>query len=170
MSPSVLVLLCLVVAGVGGILWRKLRIRQAEAAVQRGIARFGEKPAQLAEQFLTAADATGKPRGLRWKMCELSGIPLFATDRVTGELYALVTATINFEAIPGGGMEEVEAVGNLRCATAVFVYRDDQWTSDGRAVFNLEPPQALERYAESLAQVAAPPVESAPAKSSPVES
>lgn len=100
--------------------------------------------------FLAAANATGKPRGLRWIGAHLAGDPLFAVDRANGELYALVPATISFEAIAGGGMEEVEAVGNLREATAVFVHRDGQWTTDGRAVFNLAPAGALDHYRESL--------------------
>jgi hypothetical protein len=104
--------------------------------------------------FLAAANATGKPRGLRWTGARLAGEPLFAVDRVNGELYALVAATISFEAIAGGGMEEVEAVGNLREATAVFVHRDGQWATDGRAVFNLAPPGALDHYRESLERYA----------------
>ena len=59
-------------------------------------------------------------------------------------------ATISFEAIPGGGMEDVEAVGNLRYATAFFVHRNNAWTTDGRAAFNLEPPEALKHYEKSL--------------------
>jgi hypothetical protein len=58
--------------------------------------------------------------------------------------------TIRFEAIPGGGMEEVEAVGNLRAATAVFNWDGRRWSTQGRAVFNLEPREVLERYRDSL--------------------
>ena len=58
--------------------------------------------------------------------------------------------TIRFEAVVGGDMEEVEAVGNLRCATAVFTHNGYEWTTTGRAVFNLEPPEVLTHYAESL--------------------
>jgi hypothetical protein len=71
----------------------------------------------------------------------------------TGVLYALNGATISFEAIEGGGMEDVEAVGNLRSATAVFVYRDGEWTTDGRVIFNLEPAEAIERFDGALRQV-----------------
>ncbi|HYO25559.1 MAG TPA: hypothetical protein VEQ85_11500, partial [Lacipirellulaceae bacterium] len=67
-----------------------------------------------------------------------------------GELYALVGVTVSFEAVAGGGMEEVEAVGNLRAATAVFVHRGGRWTTDGRVVFNLSPEAALAHYQESL--------------------
>lgn len=62
----------------------------------------------------------------------------------------LVGVTIAFEAIVGGGMEEVEAVGNLRAATAVFTWNGREWTTVGRAVFNLEPAEVLERYSTNL--------------------
>ena len=78
---------------------------------------------------------------------------MFAVDRVSGELYAFVAATISFSAIEGGGMEEVEAVGNLRAATAVFVHRDGRWTTDGRVVFNLDPAGAVSHYAESITPI-----------------
>jgi hypothetical protein len=83
---------------------------------------------------------------------ELAGPPLFAVDS-KGVLYALVAATISFEAIEGGGMEEVEAVGNLRSATAVFVFRRSEWTTDGRVIFNLEPAEALRRFEAALEPV-----------------
>jgi hypothetical protein len=124
-----------------GIIWRR---RRQVARFQGAIASFSGQ-AGLTSLFLAAANATGKPRGLRWKSCELQGEPLFATDRSTGEIYALHGATIGFEAIPGGDMEDVEAVDDIRYVTAVFVYRDGQWQTDGRAIFNLEPSQAIER-------------------------
>ncbi len=144
------VILIIIIAVAAFFLWRWWQKTRIEALRKEAVESFSIQLPGLANQFLEAAEATGKPRGLRWKNCELSGEPFFAKDRVTGEIYALVTATISFEAIAGGGMEDVEAVGNLRCATAVFVYRDGSWTSDGQAVFNLEPAQSIERFEESL--------------------
>ena len=135
---------------VAQLLWR--RWRTAQQSAKRKLATLdldGQRP-ELSEEFLAAANTTGKPRGLRWKDCDLHEGTLFATDRANDDLYALVGATISFEAIPGGGMEDVEAVGNLRAVTAIFIHREGRWTTDGRAVFNLEPPQALEHYAETL--------------------
>ncbi len=77
----------------------------------------------------------------------------FAGDAKTAELFALAPVTISFAAIPGGGMEEVEAVGNLRAGTAIFVWRGGEWQTDGRAVFNLEPAETLAKYAESLVEI-----------------
>lgn len=151
MHLIVVAVIGLITALIAGVLWRRWRVAEIEASRKEAIQVFAEQRSGLSEQFLAAAGATGKPRGLIWKGCELSGEPLFAIDRVTGELYALLTADISFVAIAGGDMEDVEAVSNLRCATAIFVYRDHAWTTDGRAVFNLEPAQSLERFEESLA-------------------
>lgn len=135
-----------------------VRRRRAELARQRqrdAVAAFDAQRPALEAEFLVAAGATGKPRGLRWTGARLDGPATFAVDRVSAELYALVSATVSFEAIEGGGMEEVEAVSNLRAATAVFVHRDGRWTTDGRAVFNLDPAGTLNHYRESLAPLAA---------------
>lgn len=124
---------------------------QRELSVREGaIENFAGRRQELSREFLQAAAATGKPRGLRWVGCELSGPPLFAQEEPSGQLAALVGATVSFEAIPGGGMEEVEAVGNLRSATALFVFRGGAWTTDGRVIFNLEPAEALARLSPAL--------------------
>ena len=139
---------------VAGWVWRRGRAAQRHAQHQLAQIDFLEERHNLVGIFLEGANKTGKPRGLQWKSCELSDETAFATDRANGELYALCGATISFEAIPGGGMEEVEAVGNLRFATVFFVYRQGRWQSDGQSVFNLDTAQSLERYQESLEPMA----------------
>jgi hypothetical protein len=106
-------------------------------------AEFHRDRAALEEEFFATAAASGRPRGLRWIQCDFHGEPAFARDPSTGRLQALVVVEIGFEAIEGGGMEEVEAVGNIRAATAVFRREDDRWTTDGRTVFNLDPEQTI---------------------------
>ena len=144
MKIALSVLAGIAVAVVLAIWWRDRRRTRHHALYQLAIEAFPQQ-AGLTQVFLAAANATGKPRGLRWISCELVGQPLFATDHSTGEIYGLSGATIGFAAIPGGDMEEVEAVGDIRYVTAIFVYRNNKWQSDGRAIFNLEPAQALER-------------------------
>lgn len=135
------------------MLWRRWRKQQKVARIKLAMLEFGEQRDRLEREFLQAAEATGKPRGLRWKQCDLRPGQLFAIDPQREELYALAGATISFEAIEGGGMEDVEAVGNLRFATAVFAHRQRRWTTDGRVIFNLEPQQALERFQNQLVPV-----------------
>jgi hypothetical protein len=105
-------------------------------------------------EFFEKASASGKPRGLRWVACDFHDGELLAFDRVSGEIYALRGVTVRFEAVAGGGMEDVEAVGNLRFATAVFFYRGKRWTTDGRVVFNLGPRETLEKFKASLTPLA----------------
>src|SRR5690606_25997461 len=140
----------LVLAAVNGLLmlWVFWRRRRASKQFMQAVEGFSRHP-DLSELFLAVANATGKPRGLRWKSCDLEGEPIFARDRASGEIFALAGATIGFEAIAGGDMEDVEAVGNIRYISAVFVFRDGRWQTDGRAIFNLEPAQAMERLRET---------------------
>lgn len=114
---------------------------------------FGDQAQELAAAFLAAAGATGKPRGLRWIACDMQGQNRFAQDRSNGDLVALAAVAIRFEAIEGGDMEDVEAVGNVRLGTAVFQFRNGAWQTDGRAVFNLDPEQTLQHYEEMLEPV-----------------
>src|SRR5690349_150830 len=91
-----------------------LRRRRFRRNVARATDDFVRDRISLERDFCAAANITGKPRGLRWKACEFQSGLLLARDRATGETIGLVPVTISFEAIPGGGMEDVEAVSNLR--------------------------------------------------------
>jgi hypothetical protein len=43
-------------------------------------------------------------------------------------------------------MEGLPAVGNLRNASAVFFFHRGRWHTAGKAVFNLNPDEALARF------------------------
>jgi hypothetical protein len=107
---------------------------------------FHRRREWLEARFLTKAGQSGKPRGLAWTDCDFENPVTFARDRESGQLNALVGVTISFSAIEGGGMEDVEAVGNLRSATAVFRFDKDHWDTDGRAVFNLNPTETIQHF------------------------
>jgi hypothetical protein len=130
--------------------WALLRPTLFARRIQRALRAFVRDRESLESAFFRAAAASGKPRGLAWKNCSFQQGVTLARDRANGELVGLVGVTIGFEAVAGGGMEEVEAVGNLRAATAVFSYNGSQWTTQGRAVFNLEPREVIERYRDNL--------------------
>jgi len=141
--------------GLGAFLLRHpLRRAAEEILLERAREMFTLQRDHLAEQFLEAASATGKPRGLRWKRCDFDDGVCFARDQSSRELHALVGVTIGFEAVEGSDMEDVEAVGNLRNATAVFVFRTGQWRSNGRALFNMNPNEALEHFKEQFEAIA----------------
>lgn len=142
-----LVALMLVAAWLLRGVWGRRRWRRQ---LERGSEQLPKVWQQLEQQFLESAAATGKPRGLVWKESRFHDAALLARDRSTGDLYALVGITIAFEAVLGGDMEDVAAVSNLRCATALLEWRSGQWCTAGRVLFNMEPHEAAKHYAGHL--------------------
>jgi hypothetical protein len=134
------------------LLWRPLRTARREARYTRARQEFKLQRERLEAKFFSIAASSGKPRGLRWTDCEFDNLVTYARDRKSNELSAFVGVTISFEAIEGGLMEGVEAVGNLRAATAVFQYRGRGWETQGRVMFNLNPSEAIAYY-ESLVEL-----------------
>jgi hypothetical protein len=101
---------------------------------------------QLEAQFFHRAGSLGKPRGLRWLECDWQDTVTFGRDVKTGIITAFVGVNIRFEAIEGSDMEGVEAVGAVRDAAALFHYQHGRWGTGGRALFNINPSDALVHY------------------------
>jgi hypothetical protein len=141
--------LVLVVAVVGLLLLlirRPLRSLGKEIQLERARELFLLQRERLEAKFVTAAAATGKPRGLRWKDCAFEREVELARERQTGQLVALVPVTVQFEAVEGGDMEGLPAVANLRNASAVFFFQRGQWLTVGKAVFNLNPVEVIQHF------------------------
>ena len=143
-------------AAVAAILlsWRPLRRLGRELVVARARESFRLQRERLEARFFEAAAASGKPRGLRWKECTFDASMELVRERGAGVLHALVPVTIAFEAVEGGPMEGVEAVGNLRSATAVFTFDRGHWTTAGKAVFNMSPQQTIAHFGRQYERVA----------------
>lgn len=129
-----------------GVFARRRWTRRVEKATKSLAAQIES----LEAAFLQAAATRGTPRGLTWKSCEFDPHAVLVRDRNTDDLYALVRVTIGFEAVAGGDMEHIEAVANLRSATALLEWRDGGWTTHGRALFNLDPHEAVAHYRRNL--------------------
>lgn len=127
----------------GPLLWWTRRLAKQVSQAQT---LFQAQRPQLETQFFQAAASSGKPRGLRWKACEWEPGVAFAREKTTGLLAALVGVTIQFEAVEGGDMEGLPAVGNLRNASAVFFFHRGRWHTTGKTVFNLNPDEALTHF------------------------
>lgn len=141
------------VLAVGGWLYKQhlRRLRDAEMARWRGA--FFRRREWLEAAFHKTASSRGTPRGLTWQDCDFEDQVVFARDRRSGEPAALVGMTIQFAAIPGGAMEEVEAVANRKMATALFRYQNGEWVTEGRAIFNLNPVEAIDFYRSELEMI-----------------
>lgn len=144
-----------VVAAAGFAVWRLpgwLRQRR-RAANDRARRVFHLQRERLECIFFETAAVSGKPRGLRWVDCDFENDVTYACNRRNRQLAALVGCTIRFEAIEGGGMEDVAAVSNLRAATAVFEFDGKQWQTLGRVIFNLNPTETIEHFRDQLVLV-----------------
>lgn len=140
-AASVLTGLFLLLLIAGRPLLHLLQRRQA----QHAITVFRRQREQLEAKFFDMASRLGKPRGVRWLDCEWQERTAFGRDLQTGMLTAFVAVEIRFEAIPGSDMEGVEHVGLRRDAAALFHYHNGAWGTGGRALFNMNPTDALNR-------------------------
>jgi hypothetical protein len=137
-----------------GILWLWVRFyRRRHPNLERARKTFHFRREWLEARFFTLAAQSGRPRDLEWVDCEFEDGVSFARDRQSGQLRALVGVTIRFRAVAGGVLEHNPNVANLRAATAVFTLVDDEWRTDGRALFNLNPVQAIQRLHEEMERV-----------------
>ncbi|MGY8769065.1 MAG: hypothetical protein ACKVH8_11660 [Pirellulales bacterium] len=143
---TAIVLLCLLLGLLGYYFVSLIPTTTPSMPIDKARALFKRRREWLEADFVNLASNFGKPRGLSWKNCDFGSDVEFARDPENAQLCAFVVVTISFEAIEGEGMEDVEAVGNLRAATAVFHLTEDKWTTKGRAIFNLNPLQAIEHY------------------------
>ena len=146
-----------IAVGVGltvlALLWRPMRAFGREVRVERARELFRLQRERLEAHFMKAAAASGKPRGLRWKDCQWDNGVEFVRDKQNGQIAALVGVTIEFEAIEGSDMEGLPAVGNLRNASAVFFFQAGHWHTVGRAVFNMNPDEALVHFKNQYERV-----------------
>ncbi len=111
-----------------------------QAAVPRPAERLEAKFVQLA-----AAHAAQAPR---WADCTFADDVAYVRSRTTGELSAFVAVTMATEdrtRLP----RPVGAVGNLQAGTAVFRFDRDHWETDGRAILNLSPNEAVHHYGDN---------------------
>ena len=140
-ASGILIAVIALILVVGQPLLKSLQRREAETAIRK----FRTQREQLEAKFFDIASRLGKPRDLRWLDCDWQDRVTLGREVESGLLTAFAAVEIRFEAVEGGDMEEVEAVGTLRDAAALFHYKDGSWGTGGRALFNMNPADALER-------------------------
>jgi hypothetical protein len=129
----------------------------ADMAARFALRRFDADRQAHQQTFLRTAQATGKPRGLTWSQCDWMSERVLLRDATTNVLTLLVGLNVRFEAEAGGDMEDVDAVSMVRDAAAVFHFRDGQWGTGGRVLFNHSPTLAASRMESAWITVATAP-------------
>jgi hypothetical protein len=139
--------------GLGVLAWRAVsgrRRRHVREELQHARELFHRRREWLEADFLSLAATSGKPRTLAWNGCDFANEVAFARDRHTGQLCALVAVTICFSAIDPTCDDDILAGFPERSATSVFRFDGVRWTTDGRAVFNLNPSETIRHYSHEL--------------------
>ncbi len=131
-------------------LWRPMRIaaREAQFAQQRKLFRIQRE--RLEAKFVQLASTRAKPGGAVWDDCDFDDKVAYVRDRHTGELAAFVAVTVPMPGYYNGAVGSDGLIGNLRAGTAVFRLDEDRWETDGRAILNLSPTEAIRLYRKDL--------------------
>jgi len=114
---------------------------------------FHRQREHLEAKFVQIGSNPARRNAPRWVDCEFEDDVAFARNRVTGELMALVGVTIALEESRNLSGRSGDLVGNLRAATAVFRFLQGRWETDGRAIFNYTPAEAIRFYHRDLEMI-----------------
>jgi hypothetical protein len=137
--------------GIGGFVLLALAARWffhlgKAVQVERARELFRLQHERFEEMLVKAASETGKPKGLRWVGCTITGDAVLARDTATRQIVALVPVLVTFEPIEGSDMEDVPHAREPRPATALFTFHKGHWHTTGRVVMNHTPHQALAAF------------------------
>ena len=142
----------LFLAGAGLILrpihaaWREARFAEARRD-------FHRQRERLEVKFVQLGVIHANPHAQGWTDCEFDDDVAYARNRSTGELSAFVAVTIEMEDFGGPADHAPDAIGNLRAATAIFRFDGRRWETDGRAVFDVTPAEAIRFFHRDLKMV-----------------
>ncbi len=149
----------LVLLGVGALMaayvlvWRPVQTALREARFARARKCFHVQRERLEAKFVQLASANAKPDSPRWVDCDFEDDVAYVRDRSTGELSAFVGVTVAMNEFDGPLTGFGDLVGNLRAGTAVFRFDRNHWETDGKAILNLSPAEAIRYYQDLLEMV-----------------
>jgi hypothetical protein len=134
------------------LVWAWFPVRAGIARMRFAEARrnFHHQRERLEAKFVQLGMVSTRPEASRWIDCDFEDEVAYARNRTTGELSAFVAVTLEMEDLPDRSTVAGDAVSNLRAATAVFRFDGRHWETDGRAIFNLTPTEAIRHYQRDL--------------------
>jgi hypothetical protein len=129
--------------GHSGKITRTTRLAQAQR-------RFHAERERLEAKFVKLAAAGLDPTSPRWADCTFEDDVAYVRSRTSGELSALVAITLATDTGEGPSQGRYGGLAGLQAGTAVFRFDRDHWETDGRALLNLSPSEAIRHYASDL--------------------
>jgi hypothetical protein len=112
--------------------------------------RFHAERERLEAKFVQLAAAQLGPDAPRWADCSFDDDVSYVRSKTSGELSALVAVTLAAEPLDGLAQGPYGGVAGLQAGTAVFRFDRDHWETDGRALLNLSPSEAIRHYSGDL--------------------
>jgi hypothetical protein len=135
------------------ILWRPLRAVSRDVQFAKAKKFFHTQRERLEAKFIHLASKRNKSESPRLSDCTFSDDVSYVRDRSSGELSAFVAVSLSMEDAKPGDYNNGDAVGNLQLGTAVFRFDCDHWETDGRAILNLSPSEAIRFFQKDLEKV-----------------
>jgi hypothetical protein len=126
--------------------WGPVRRALCEARFTRVQRKFHTHRERLEAKFIQLASAHARPESPRWENCEFADDVSYVRHRMTGELSAFVAIWVGSEeSLDAANFFGGDAIGKMQLGTAVFRFDFNHWETDGRAILNLNPAEAI-RY------------------------
>ena len=143
-------IVAVVLLALGIALWLAPRIGRRKTPLAQAKQRFHVQRERLEAKFIQLAASHATPDAPQWTDCTFDDDVAYVRSRTTGELSAFVAVTIASENSGGAPGGTSDAVGNLQAGTAVFRFDRDHWETDGRAILNLSPSEAVQHFRNDL--------------------
>jgi len=151
LAAAIALLLCTAMA----VLWRPLVTTWRETRLARVRRDFHRQRERLEAKFVQLGSVAFRPHAPQWVDCRFDDDVAYVRDRASGELSALVAVTVFLppEDEPYLTADE-DPPGEPRDATAVFRFDGHHWETEGRALFNVSPAEAIDLYRQDMEIVA----------------
>lgn len=137
----------------GALVWRPLRTRWLERQFLRARRDFHRHRERLEAKFVCLAASKRRGDPSIWDQCRFDDDVAYVRNRSTGELAAFAAFSLGIDTYDTRPRAPFDSLGNLRAGTAVFRFDGRRWDTEGRAILNLSPFEAIRFYQDDLEMV-----------------
>ena len=132
------------------LVWRPARAASRHARLSRAKRDFHLQRERLEAKFVQLAKRRSRGDSPHWEDCDFDDDVAYVRDRNSRKLSAFVAVTVAVSEYGGPLASIGDVLGNYRVGTAVFRFDRDHWDTDGRAILNLSPAEAIRFYQNDL--------------------
>jgi len=134
--------------------WRSGRVAALETRFAQARRSFHIQRERLEAKFVQLAAARARPNGPQWNESDFDDDVAYVRNRKSGELLAFGGLTVPVDQFEDAATAAIsDLIGNLRSGTAIFRFDGKRWDTDGRAILNLSPHEAIRFYRNDLEMI-----------------